>query len=183
MFKRILVFLLILFTQSLVAAAHGSIERSDPADGSELDEVPRQVSVWFSEALVPDTATASVLGGNLSTIEPIEVSQSSEDTTLVVVSLPDNLPDGAYLVTVSAKVVSDGHTPKGSIAFWVGARPTSSAPAEQSSASPAFWIVPFFMGVLAVTGVFGWYWLRSDDLAMQAQESANTTTNTHFPLE
>ena len=50
------------------ASAHSELERSDPADGSTVDEGRTTVSLWFTEPVDPATSTFDLEALNGSTV-------------------------------------------------------------------------------------------------------------------
>jgi len=177
--------LLPLMMSTSAARGHGYIERTEPEDGAELDQSPEIINIWFNEPLQPDTGSVSIISGSGESIEALSVQHDPDDDTLITAEIPPNLPDAAYIVTVRAVVVSDGHEPTGSFVFWVGEKITAgtrntvenTAP-EQSS--PAYGLVILFLGVMILSGATGYFWNQ------QQQELAILRPNTesdHFTLE
>lgn len=144
-------------------AGHGAVERSSPVDGSTVSQSPSQISIWYDEPLIPNTATVTILDMNGQQITPISVAYSPDDSTLIVATIPENLPDSVYIVNVSAAVVSDGHQSKGSFVFWVSADTAQ----DVTSIQPSYWIVGVFAGVALLLGSIGVFWWRVDELRVE----------------
>jgi len=168
--------LILLFIIVIPVAAHGYIVKSEPEDGAVLENSPETVKIWFSEALVPDSGSISIVDGAGNTIEPARVYQDSADDTLLVAELPSDLPHAAYIAATSGVVVSDGHTVSGSIVFWVG--PKSQAAAKNKGESPAYSMVALFFGVMIACAGAGTYLYRRETMDVTPDSSA-----THYPME
>ncbi len=107
------------------AAGHGSIARTEPADGSRLSVAPPQLSIWFNEPLVPNTAKIQVVTGSGETLSLPAVYHSDTEDTLIIAEMPAKLEADIYVVTAAAVVVSDGHESTGSFSFWIETPPTT----------------------------------------------------------
>ena len=176
--RYVLIPMLLLVSTSIVLA-HGYIERTEPEDGAELDHSPEVINIWFNEPLQPDSGSISIINGKGENIEPLSVRQDTDDTTLISAEIPPNLPDGAYIVTASAVVVSDGHQPAGSFVFWIGEKNTDSS-STRKSAAPAYELVILFLGVMIVSGVTGYFWnQRQQELAIIRPDADSD----HFTFE
>lgn len=119
-------------TMASPAGAHADLLSTDPADGSSLSAPPAQVSLTFSEALVPETVNVAVSNamGPLQAIEP----RTQGDT--VTVPWPAEVGDGDY--TVAYRVVSeDGHPIEGQFAFTVDSGAAAADTADASAQAPA----------------------------------------------
>ena len=154
------------------AFAHGAVERTIPADDSEVATTPEKVQVWFNEALQTDTGAIQVITSAGERVEQGDVRHSREDATLLEIDLKPDLPAGAYIISASGIVVSDGHTATGSALFWIGTKNTSPPPDYE--------ILGVTVGVLIGLGIVG-YWLltRPSGLIM----TPTTASENHFPLE
>lgn len=114
------------------AQAHAALVGTDPASGAVLDEVPRRVSLQFSEDIAPEFVTVNVrvAGG-----EPERVRTSVETTTVRAVLdgvSASSKPRSGATWQVDYRVVSvDGHPITGSLDF---VAPTPAAdPAETTA--------------------------------------------------
>lgn len=102
-----------------VVLAHATLLRSEPADNAVLPEAPREVRLWFSEAVSPEFSTAQILDING---QPIKISGIRVDPTeaeLMILSLPE-LPSGLYSVRWKVLSEADGHFTQGLFVFGVG---------------------------------------------------------------
>jgi copper transport protein len=132
------------------AAAHGSLQSSEPAGGSSLERAPAAVTLRFSERPDPDLSTVRVLdsGGRVVAGGPARPVAGRPLELQVPMA---GLPAGGY--TVSWRIVSavDGHRTDGVFAFGVGAASAPRLPAAEvrDGEGPA---------PLAVAGRWAWYW-------------------------
>jgi copper transport protein len=98
------------------AAAHATLLSTDPAEGEVVPETPHAVTFTFDE-------NVSLTDGSIQVFdaagESVESTTASEDE-VVTADLPDELPDGTYVV--AWRVVStDSHPVSGSLTFSIGA--------------------------------------------------------------
>jgi copper transport protein len=102
------------------AAAHGYIVRSTPADRSVLARAPNQVQIWFSEGIERDFSTIEVVNQSGERVDLGDGGVDERNSAKLVVSLPGDLPPGAYLVKMRPVFTSDGHAVSDTLVFWVG---------------------------------------------------------------
>lgn len=103
------------------SAAHGTeiLIKSDPADGSVLEQSPSQVMAWFDSELETDsTLQVFDLEGNQVDNRDGGVDLYDPDHASMVVSVP-LLPDGVFIVQWKA-VLADGDTVESVFTFGVG---------------------------------------------------------------
>jgi len=97
------------------AFAHAFLDHADPAVGSTLHRTPAQVKLWFSEPIEPAFSSLRVFDARGSEIDKGDQTVSSNDKTLLAVSVP-NLPPGTYRV-VWRVVSADTHKTGGDFTF------------------------------------------------------------------
>ncbi|MDZ7930461.1 MAG: copper resistance protein CopC [Rhodococcus sp. (in: high G+C Gram-positive bacteria)] len=113
------------------AAAHATLQSSNPAENSVLDAAPDEVTLTFNQSVSQNFATVTVVGSdgmNWAASDPVV------DGSTVTVDLDGLGAGGEY--TIGYRVVSaDGHPITGSIPFQVtsGRSPTSAAPAAPAT--------------------------------------------------
>ncbi|MFN3538586.1 MAG: copper resistance protein CopC [Rhodococcus sp. (in: high G+C Gram-positive bacteria)] len=111
------------------AAAHATLQSSNPAENSVLDAAPDEVTLTFNQSVQSNFATVTVVGSDgmdWAASDPVI------DGSTVTVDL-DGLGAGGEF-TIGYRVVSaDGHPITGSIPFQV----TSSSPTSAAPAAPA----------------------------------------------
>ncbi len=115
-----------LFTASV--EAHGSHQRSEPADGAVLAESPPSVDVWFSQELrrsggLPTLDVVNAAGDVVS--EPAVLDD--DDRAHVSASLPPSLPNGRYTVIWHTLSDEDGEEARGAFHFYVGEGPDTAS--------------------------------------------------------
>lgn len=140
------------------ASAHANLADADPAPNSVLDTPPSRITIWFTEPLEPSFSTIEVLDSQGSRVDNDDSAVDSRDSTVMYVTVPDDLPNGTYTVAWRNLSTVDGHTIRGTFFYSVGeplsARPSDlpSEPALQSPAEPFMrWAV--LLGGLSVLGV------------------------------
>ena len=126
-------FLTLLFPA--IASAHAILLRSDPAKDSVLSIAPKQVRMWFSEALNPAFSTAVVVNGENKRVDNRDARVSSTDQTEMDVTLQPNLPPAVYIVIWRTDSAADGHILRGSFIFSV-ARADGTVPTLATGSNP-----------------------------------------------
>ena len=115
------------------ALAHSELVSSDPEDGAQLDQAPKEIVLTFSEPLLPDFVRVIVTNpdGEIG-----DLVITGVDGATAVATWPQNLVAGDW--TVTYRVVSqDGHPVEGSINFsYVDAPPSPSPSATTESPDP-----------------------------------------------
>src|SRR5437016_14538235 len=81
-----------------LASAHAILLRSDPAKDSVLSIAPKQVRMWYSEALNPAFSTAVVVNGEDKRVDNGDAYVRSSDQTEMDVTLQTKLPAAASFV-------------------------------------------------------------------------------------
>ncbi|KAA0923601.1 copper resistance protein CopC [Rhodococcus sp. ANT_H53B] len=114
------------------AAAHATLQSSNPAENSVLDAAPDEVTLTFNQSVQSNFATVTVVGSDGT---QWGASDPVVDGSTVTVDLDGLGAAGEY--TIGYRVVSaDGHPITGSIPFQLTqASPTSAA--TSASAAPA----------------------------------------------
>ncbi len=118
-----------------MASAHAILLRSDPAKDSVLSIAPKQVRMWFSEALNPAFSTAVVVNGENKRVDNRDAHVSSSDQTEMDVTLQPNLPPAVYIVIWRTDSAADGHILRGSFIFSV-ANADGTVPTLAPGANP-----------------------------------------------
>lgn len=99
------------------AGAHALLERTDPRAGSALRTPPREVRLWFTEALEPAWSRVEVIGEDGRRVDRGDGRIDRSAPRLFRLSLGPLSP-GAY--TVRWRVVSvDSHVSEGRFTFRV----------------------------------------------------------------
>lgn len=121
------------------AVAHDRLLSSDPADGADLAAPPQQVTLTYSNEVVPDFVEAAVAapGGSLVPLPADDLDVSGSDVVLDVATTAAGAQAGEWTVVVRI-VSTDGHPVESTFAFEAGAGPASVASApDVSRAAPA----------------------------------------------
>jgi len=99
------------------AGAHALLERTDPRAGSTVRTQPREVRLWFTEALEPAWSRIQVVSDNGRRVDGGDARVDRSAPRLFRVSL-EALAPGVY--TVRWRVVSvDSHVSEGRFTFHV----------------------------------------------------------------
>jgi copper transport protein len=115
------------------AAAHAVLTGSTPSDGESLEAAPAEVRLTFNEPVTANEGSLRVFDAEGQRIDtgPLDAGDGSD----VVVGLPADLPDAAYVAAY--RVVSDdSHPITGTITFTVGDAQALDAEAVAAIAGP-----------------------------------------------
>lgn len=154
----------VMFLGISTVLAHGYVERTDPEDGAELSDSPETIRIWFNEPLIQDSGRISAIHSNTGSVIALGPTiHDTADPTLIYAGVQEELPEGAYIVTAKATVISDGHEPSNSFVFWVGQknRPTSD---NSDELEPAYGILVLFAGLLGAASGISWWMMRQKPL-------------------
>jgi copper transport protein len=97
--------------------AHAVLVDSDPSEGAALESAPDEAVLQFNEPVELVEGGLRVHGADAERVDD-GVTRSGEDG-VIAVALPDDLPDGGYLV-VYRVISADAHPVSGVIGFTVG---------------------------------------------------------------
>jgi methionine-rich copper-binding protein CopC len=114
---RILITLACLVVGAASAWAHAHLARAQPSAELTLREAPKEVRLWFSEALEVRLSEIHVWDARRQRVDENDLRLDPSDGTLLIVSLRA-LPVGTYRVAWKA-VSRDGHTTHGEYGFTV----------------------------------------------------------------
>ena len=89
------------------ALAHANLERADPAPGSQLDQSPHTLQLFFSETVDGSFSRVQLLNARGDAVDRGDSHVAPDDPRSLVLSLPDQLPDGVYTVGWRTAEVSD----------------------------------------------------------------------------
>jgi copper transport protein len=120
--RRLLVALGVILAVGLAGAApawaHAELDTSTPGDQAVVAQPPKEVVLRFTEGVGVQPDGVRVLD---SSAERVDLGKATASDDTVRVPLPDDLPDGGYVV--AWRVVSaDGHPVHGAFQFFVGSR-------------------------------------------------------------
>ncbi|HLE89340.1 MAG TPA: copper resistance protein CopC [Candidatus Limnocylindria bacterium] len=162
------------------AAAHADLVSSTPAANASLLATPPAVSMTFTEAIDPATASVLLLDDRQRAVVGLGTPAVDQSGLSVTVTVP-MLDPGVYTVSYRVTSAVDGHVSTGIWAFLVdptGSQPPPAVPAQSSSPSsdlptvlarwvalaaglvlvgmPLFWLVSARPALAASAGGDGW---------------------------
>jgi putative copper export protein/methionine-rich copper-binding protein CopC len=135
------------------AAAHGYIVRAIPENRAVLERAPTRLQYWFSEALEVDFSVVNLRDQQNNIVATGGVSEN--DNTLMTLDVPDDLPDGAYIVELRPAFASDGHVVAESRVFFVGEEVGGVAGANATDQAVPLEVVWRFITMSATMLLFG----------------------------
>jgi copper transport protein len=140
-----------------IGFAHANQLRSDPADGSVLEESPREISIWFDEPISDRFSSVQLFDVDSKPIEVTGLRRDSSDPTLLIISVPE-LEPGVYSILWKILSEVDGHYNQGLLVFGVGEDvdlgAASVAPVEGSGPSTPE-VLFRWLNLLMLSGLIG----------------------------
>jgi copper transport protein len=141
------------------AFAHANLDRADPASGSQLDKPPPQLQLVFSEAVDGSFSRVQLLNSKGEQVDRGDSHVAPTDPLSLIVSVPDQLPDGVYTVAWRTLSAVDGHTVNGAYPLIIGPMPAEGIPLSVAASSQATFDGDTAIGrwwfSLAASAVFG----------------------------
>jgi len=119
-FVLLSVLLVLLGSSANDLAAHAALDRSDPPAGAVLLDAPATIRLWFTEPLEARFTRAQLLSAAGEPVAGVSSTIAPDDDQQLVVTLPADLPDGAYTVAWRNLSTADGHTLEGYFGIRVG---------------------------------------------------------------
>ena len=101
------------------AWAHVYLDRAEPKVGSEQDQPPADVRIWFTGVVVAES-TIEVFDADSKEVDKKDTHVDEADKTLLIVSLP-KLSPGVYKARWHA-VSRDSHKTQGEFKFTINAK-------------------------------------------------------------
>jgi len=145
------------------ASAHDQLVGTDPADGATLTALPAQITLTFSDAVLPDPGATAVEVTDPAGA-PVADGEATTDGATVTQTLRADAADPNGRYTVAWKVVSsDGHPVSGTFAFTVAGAPIATptpttTPTASSSPTPTESALPG-PPMEAQGGIPTWVWV------------------------
>lgn len=144
---------------AVTASAHANLDRADPAPGSDLDQAPHQLQLFFSEAVDPSFSRVQLLNAQREQVDRGDSHVAPNDPRSMIVSVPDGLPDGVYTVAWQTLSAVDGHRVDGAFPLIIGPIPAEGIAAASVRSSQAQFApetaVSRWWFMLAASVVFG----------------------------
>lgn len=138
--------------------AHGYLIRSIPEDQAVLERAPARLQYWFSEPLERQFSSLTVRDQSGQILA--EGGTAEDNSSLLTVRLPRDLPDGAYIVDMRLAFASDGHIAAQSRVFFVGQAVSglvSSGLTTQVNGVEAVWRTLALSSAILLFGTFTLY--------------------------
>jgi copper transport protein len=124
-------------SQPATAWAHAELDRADPAPGSDLDQPPAQLQLFFSEAVDPSFSRVQLLNDKGDAVDQGDSHVAPDDPRSLIVSLPSALDNGVYTVSWRTLSAVDGHQVTGAYPLILGPMPAEGLPATTTASSQA----------------------------------------------
>jgi methionine-rich copper-binding protein CopC len=133
------------------ALAAPQLVRAEPPNDAVLDEVPGRIEMWFDQPLAVDFAATEVTlerEGESTEIRPLYAAVDHRDPTRLLVSPPQALEKGQWVLKWRITSAEDGSVSEGEYTFSI----SSSAPAaSEESGGPDI----LFMALITLAGIGG----------------------------
>jgi methionine-rich copper-binding protein CopC len=113
------IFLFLTFLLPVPSQAHAILVRSTPAKDAVISESPKQIDLWFNDAVGSEYKALAVINSENKRVDNKDVGQEMLDKSHIYATVPV-LPPGIY--TVRYRVVSfDTHIITGKFQFTIKA--------------------------------------------------------------
>jgi methionine-rich copper-binding protein CopC len=136
----------------VTAHAHALVVRSDPVAGSSLTQVPRAVTITFSEVPDPKLSNVDVVDSSGRVVSRGRATRVASSALQMAVPV-DPLLNGVYTVRWKTVSVDDGHSSSDTYTFGVG----PSAYAASAGPVPALATQPTTLNAAVVAGHWIFY--------------------------
>lgn len=141
-----------------LSQAHGYIVRSIPEDRSTLQRPPARLQYWFSEDLEPRFSSLNLRDQSGAILATGGVD--ADNQARMTLSVPSDLPDGAYVVELRPAFAADGHVVAQTQVFFVGesvAGVESLAASQNAQGLEVLWKALLLSGTYTLFGVLVLY--------------------------
>jgi copper transport protein len=158
-----------------LVTAHAELVSSNPAANSSLRESPPTLTMTFSEAVDPATASIQLLDDLQNQVPGVGTVKVDASGLVTTVSLP-RLAPGVYTVNYRVTSAVDGHVGAGIWAFLIdptGTQPPPAISAQSSSPSgDALTVIFRWLALLTGLALLGLplFWLASARPALHARD-------------
>ncbi len=142
----LLALVLIWLTLMSSASAHAFLKQSTPDDDTVVPQAPPELLLSFTERIEPQFSSAQLYDANGNLVQT-GASHIASDTTVLILPLSSQLPDGTYTVQWKNVSADDGHSNSGYFAFTVGSQANVVIPSP-----PTVHTTTFFDRVVSVSG-------------------------------
>ncbi len=148
--------------------AHAFVTKSDPSPLQSLDTPPTKVDIYLNDPVDNKYSRIKVLDSDGKEIQENDQHYINNDQTTLSVSLPPNLKNGVYTVSIKVLDQTDGHVTESAFVFAVGqpvpqnlasAQPTSNY--QILSVPEAIARFPSLVGEIMISGALVstlWLW-------------------------
>ncbi len=135
------------------ASANAVLVRADPPNDSVLGDAPVRVEMWFDQPLVSDFAATQVtlsLPEAGAEVQPLYAAVDRRDPTHLIISPPQALRAGRYLLRWRVAAAQDGSVSEGEYTFLISPS-AAPVPAAGGSGGPDI----LFLSLITLAGIGG----------------------------
>ena len=152
--------LVLLALLPVTAWGHANLDRAEPAPGAQLDQPPQTLQLFFSEAVDGSFSRVQLLNAKGEQVDRGDSHVAPNDPRGMLVTLPQQLPNGVYTVAWRTLSAVDGHTVNGAYPLILGPMPAEGLPLAASATSSQATFAPetalgrwwFYVAASAVFG-------------------------------
>ena len=152
--------LVLLALLPVTAWGHANLDRAEPAPGAQLDQPPQTLQLFFSEAVDGSFSRVQLLNAKGEQVDRGDSHVAPNDPRGMLVTLPQQLPNGVYTVAWRTLSAVDGHTVNGAYPLILGPMPAEGLPLAASATSSKATFAPetalgrwwFYVAASAVFG-------------------------------
>jgi len=133
------------------ASADPELVRAQPPNDAELGEAPARIELWFDQPLVADFAATEVtLEREGTEIRPLYAAVDHRDLTRLLVSPPQSLDQGDYVIEWRITSAEDGSVSEGEYAFSISSSAPAASEGEEDSGPDIL-----FLALITTAGIGG----------------------------
>ena len=133
--------------------ADPQLVRVEPPNDAVLDEAPARIEMWFDQPLAADFAATEVtlgLAGESTEIRPLYAAVDHRDPTRLLVSPPQALEKGQWVLKWRITSAEDGSVSEGEYAFSISSSAPAASEGEEDSGPDIL-----FLALITLAGIGG----------------------------
>jgi len=135
------------------ALANPQLVRAQPPNDAVLNEAPARIEMWFDQPLAADFAATEVTlerQGELTEIHPLYAAVDHRDPTRLLVSPPQALEKGQWVLKWRITSAEDGSVSEGDYAFSISSSAPPGSEGEEDSGPDIL-----FLALITLAGIGG----------------------------
>jgi copper transport protein len=164
------------------ALALPQLVHAEPPNDAVLDEAPSSVELWFDQPLVSDFSATEVTlarAGTDAEIRPLYAAVDPRDLTRLIVTPPQSLREGEYLLKWRITAAQDDSVNEGEYVFSISSSAPASAETEEGGPDILFMALITLAGIGGGTALALLFYLGRRALGLGGHPTTETTLPEH----